>query len=50
MPWWGGFDLRVWHPDALLDWAVPCAIVVAIAVIARRLAPLGPGSNSRSRP
>ena len=49
MPWWAGFDLRVWHTDALLDWAVPCAIVVAIALLARRSASLGPGSISRSR-
>ena len=35
MPWWGGFDLRVWHRlDPWLDWAVPCLTVVAIALIA----------------
>ena len=38
MPWWGGFDPRVWHLDASLDWIVPSATVVAIALLARRLA------------
>lgn len=35
MPWWGGFDPRVWHnPDPWLDWLVPCLTVIAIAFIA----------------
>lgn len=35
MPWWGGFDLRVWQRlDPWLDWIVPCLTVVAIAFIA----------------
>lgn len=35
MPWWGGFDARVWHADAWLDWIVPCAVVIAIALVVR---------------
>ena len=23
MPWWGGFDWRVWNMASLLDWLVP---------------------------
>ena len=35
MPWWGGFDLRVWQRlDPWLDWVIPCLTVVAIALIA----------------
>lgn len=35
MPWWGGFDLRVWQKvDPWLDWLLPCLTVVAIALIA----------------
>lgn len=37
MPWWGGFDLRVWQKiDPWLDWLLPCLTVVAIALIAGR--------------
>lgn len=35
MPWWGGFDPQVWHPDAMLDWAVPSAAVLALAYLLR---------------
>ncbi|MCA7037166.1 hypothetical protein LE119_04080 [Escherichia coli] len=34
MPWWGGFDRRVWNMPSLLDWIVPvfaCAVVWVIA-------------------
>ena len=35
MPWWGGFDFRVWQRlDPWLDWLVPSLAVVAIAVVA----------------
>lgn len=35
MPWWGGLDLRVWqYADPWLDWIVPSAVVVAIAMAA----------------
>ena len=35
MPWWGGFDLRVWQKgDPWLDWLAPCVVVVAIALAA----------------
>lgn len=36
MPWVGGLDPRVWHADAMLDWLVPCFLVIAIALAARR--------------
>ena len=37
MPWWGGLDLRVWqYPDPWLDWIVPCAVVLIIALAAHR--------------
>ena len=46
MPWWGGFDLRVWQkPDQWLDWIVPCALSVAIVFIARRLGPQWPSKR-----
>ena len=34
MPWWGGFDPRVWRKaDALLDWLVPLAAVITLALM-----------------
>ena len=37
MPWWGGFDLRVWqYLDPWLDWMIPSAVSLAIAVAAYR--------------
>lgn len=36
MPWWGGLDPLVWqYPDPWLDWIVPCALAIGIALIAR---------------
>lgn len=33
MPWWGGFDPRVWNCKSLLDWLLPvCAALLAEAV------------------
>lgn len=32
MPWWGGFDWRVWNLKSVLDWALPLAVVSAIGV------------------
>lgn len=32
MPWWGGFDPRVWgHIDSWLDWLAPSAAVSLLA-------------------
>lgn len=31
MPWWGPFDPRVWHADALVDWLAPTLMVGALA-------------------
>jgi len=37
MPWWGGFDLRVWQKaDPWLDWIVPSILTSAIAVVFQR--------------
>jgi hypothetical protein len=37
MPWWGGLDVRVWqHLDPWLDWILPCAVTIAIAMLAGR--------------
>ena len=30
MPWWGGFDPRVWDKASLLDWLVPVAACLAL--------------------
>ena len=38
MPWWGGFDPRVWQrADPWLDWIVPVAAAVAVAFVATRV-------------
>jgi hypothetical protein len=32
MPWWGGFDKRVWtHLDSWLDWSVPALATLSVA-------------------
>lgn len=34
MPWWGGFDPRVWrHLDSWTDWLAPLAAVLTVAVV-----------------
>jgi len=39
MPWWGGFDPRVWQKaDPWIDWIVPSAVTSAIAFAAQRRA------------
>ena len=36
MPWWGGFDLRVWQRvDPWLDWIVPLVVTFAVAIAVR---------------
>ena len=38
MPWWGGFDPRVWQKlDAWLDFLAPTLAVVAIACLAHAI-------------
>lgn len=34
MPWWGGFDPRVWrgHPGSFFDWLAPLVAVVILAL------------------
>lgn len=34
MPWWGGFDPKVWNLKSLTDWSIPLSATTAIAVIA----------------
>ena len=35
MPWWGGLDPKVWqNADPWLDWIIPCAVVIAVAMLA----------------
>ena len=34
MPWWGGFDPRVWDKASLMDWLVPVAACLALYLIA----------------
>ena len=37
MPWWGGFDMRVWQKvDPWLDWSLPSLLVLVFALAARR--------------
>ncbi len=36
MPWWGGFDWRVWNLPSILDWLVPvlaCAVVYFVTTL-----------------
>ena len=41
MPWWGGFDLKVWQRiDPWLDWMVPVVLVFAVALVAQRTLPM----------
>lgn len=32
MPWWGGYDPRVWNKKSLLDFIVPTIGVVLVAI------------------
>lgn len=46
MPWWAGVDYRVWlQTDPWLDWLVPCALTIGIAVLTATLADRG-GANA----
>lgn len=41
MPWWGGFDFKVWQKvDPWLDWMVPLALVFTLALLAQRAIPM----------
>lgn len=33
MPWWGGFDPKVWTLKSVLDWLLPLAAAAAVLVI-----------------
>ncbi|MGE6294201.1 hypothetical protein [Aeromonas media] len=35
MPWWGGFDWRVWDMASLLDWLVPVLVCIAVYWVAK---------------
>lgn len=44
MPWWGGFDPRVWNErDAWIDWIAPVIAAVVLAILAHGNAGLGGG-------
>ncbi|WP_338886882.1 hypothetical protein [Aeromonas rivipollensis] len=36
MPWWGGFDPRVWELGSVLDFLVPIVLCTLVFVVARR--------------
>lgn len=43
MPWWGGLDYQVWQRlDPWLDWVLPCAVTLTIAILARKPTDLEP--------
>lgn len=33
MPWWGGFDPRVWNRKSLLDWVLPLLVATTLAAL-----------------
>ncbi|MFM1649102.1 hypothetical protein ACJ5N2_14600 [Aeromonas salmonicida] len=35
MPWWGGFDWRVWDVASLLDWLVPVVVCITVYWVAK---------------
>lgn len=35
MPWYGGFDYRVWNMSSLLDWLVPVAACIILFLLVR---------------
>lgn len=35
MPWWGGFDARVWNKASVLDWLIPVLACAVIYIIKR---------------
>jgi len=34
MPWWGGFDRRVWNRKSLLDWIAPLFAITLVGAVA----------------
>lgn len=32
MPWWGGFDPKVWNLKSLLDWTLPLGVTLAMTL------------------
>ena len=34
MPWWGGFDPKVWNRKSFLDWIAPLAFVAIVGAFA----------------
>jgi hypothetical protein len=32
MPWYGGFEKQAWTTKGLLDWILPTAVTVAVAI------------------
>ena len=33
MPWWGGFDPKVWNLKSLMDWLLPAICTVTFAAL-----------------
>jgi len=33
MPWWGGFDYRVWNVGSVMDWLIPVLACVCTGLI-----------------
>ena len=33
MPWWGGFDPKVWNLKSITDWILPCLAVITLGMI-----------------
>ena len=36
MPWWGGFDPKVWNLKSLTDWLLPCLTAIALGTVISR--------------
>ena len=38
MPWWGGFDPKVWNVKSMLDWSAPLLTGLTLAITIPRSA------------
>lgn len=36
MPWWGGFDPKVWNLKSITDWLLPCLAVIVLGIVINR--------------
>ena len=37
MPWWGGFDFRVWNRKSTTDWAMPIVFLIILITLSNVL-------------